>query len=188
MPGLVADVRWQAVPAGADRRQAADALIVRSLADAGLHDVRLARVCAWCGGAHGAVRVVGADAVASVSYAGDLVVVATALARPGTPFGVDAEHVGLDGDALARVRAALGDDDADAATWTRVEAALKADGRGLRVDPAGVTLTRLGDDAWRATVPGSTASLRVRTVPGPADVSISLATAAGATPSRRAMR
>lgn len=189
MPPLAVDVRWREAPR-ADRRRVADALITGSLAEAGLPAVRLARVCAWCGGAHGAVRVTNADAVASVSYAGSLVVVATAVAPPRTPFGVDAERTDLDADATARLRAALGDDAADAAAWTRVEAALKADGRGLRVDPGTVTVAASASAGgeWAVTVPGRRAPLRVRTVPGPPGVAVSLATATAAAPCRPATR
>lgn len=189
------DLRWQR--AAADRRAVADALLAASLRDRGIVGAVVSRVCAWCGGPHGAVRVTGADAVASVSYAGDLVVVATASAPPGSPFAIDAEPRDLEPDALARTRTALGDPEADAATWTRVEAALKADGRGLRVDPRSVRLEpgghgplapghgpALPGDVWHAHVPGRPVPLRVVMLAGPAGVAVSLATAAGRTAPR----
>lgn len=168
------DLRWQRA-AAADRREVADALLTASLRDRGFEGAVLSRVCAWCGGAHGAVRVTGADAAASVSYAGELVVVATAAAPPDALFAIDAEPRELQPVALARTRAALEDPEADAATWTRVEAALKADGRGLRVDPGSVRLEASGE-AWLAHVPGRHAPLRVVTLAGPPGVVVSLAT------------
>ncbi len=38
--------------------------------------------------------------------------------------------------------------------WTRVEAVLKADGGGLRIDPAAVEFSRLPDVGFRARMSG----------------------------------
>ncbi|MDD7929282.1 hypothetical protein [Microbacterium thalli] len=179
------DVRWCRVPPGQDRRRIADELLVAALRDRGIRSPRIGRVCPWCGGPHGAARATDdgtSIAVAvSVSYAGGWAIVAT---RAGDgAFAIDAEPRALDPGAQHRLRAALGDDTADAATWTRVEAALKADGRGLRVDPATVRLTRQGD-GWLAHVPDHPGALLVRELPGPAEVVLSVATAAGAASDR----
>lgn len=182
------DVRWHRVPPGQDRRRVADELLVASLQERGIRSPRIGRVCPWCGGPHGAARATDAGtpiAVAvSVSYAGGWAIAAT---RAGdAPFAIDAEPRALDPAAQHRLRAALGDEAADAATWTRIEAALKADGRGLRVDPATVQLARQGD-GWLARVPDRSEALHVREISGPAEVVISVATAAGAA-SDRSMR
>ena len=58
--------------------------------------------------------------------------------------------------------------------WTRVEAVLKADGRGLRVAPAAVSLTE-GEGAWHATVEDSPRVFDGWDVPGPRGTIMSLA-------------
>lgn len=76
---------------------------------------RVIRLCPVCGSsAHGQPRLVGSDLAVSISYAGELVVVAWG---PG-PIGVDVERTG-------------GSED-DVEEWTRVEALAKAAGIGLR--------------------------------------------------------
>ncbi|MBP2422030.1 hypothetical protein [Microbacterium imperiale] len=182
------DVRWRRVTPGEDRRRIADELLIASLRDRGIRVPRIGRVCPRCGGAHGPARATDAgapvDVAVSVSYAGGWAIAATAAGRGA--FAIDAELRALDPAARLRLRTALGDDKADAATWTRVEAALKADGRGLRVDPATVRLIPVGDD-WLAHVPGRPGALRIQEVAGPAELVISLATAAEAA-SDRSMR
>uniref|UniRef100_UPI00293E24A3 4'-phosphopantetheinyl transferase family protein n=1 Tax=Clavibacter sp. MX14-G9D TaxID=3064656 RepID=UPI00293E24A3 len=93
--------------------------------------------CATCGGPHGRPVLGGSRALdalhASVAHAGDAVVVA--VSGHG-PIGIDAEPSDREvpsGMSLAR--------------WVRIEAVLKADGRGLLVDPA---LVRFEDDATGA--------------------------------------
>ena len=116
---------WTTVPPGEPRRQVAWQLLRRLLPDG----VELSNPCLRCGGPHGPVQVVGAAALASVSYAGPLAVAGVADAALFDAFGIDAEPeqdttrdaAGLSG-ILGQGRAALRD-------WTRVEAALKAVGR-----------------------------------------------------------
>jgi len=132
------------VPGIADRatRTAAgrDALraLAAELAGADPADVTVRARCATCGGAHGRSVLGGSRALdglhASVAHAGDVVVVAVST---DGPIGIDAEPRGREappGTTLAE--------------WVRIEAVLKADGRGLRVDPERV---RFADDA-RGTV------------------------------------
>ena len=117
----------------------------------------------------------GSPFVASVSYAGNLAVVAVALRTEDVgAIGVDAE---LDHDRqrdAAGLRGVLGGDrEVTVQEWTRIEAALKADGRGLRVDPA---LVRVDDDpaGWIARVPG-VAMITGWDAPAPAGVTVSVA-------------
>jgi 4'-phosphopantetheinyl transferase len=97
----------------------------------------------------------GAPFVASVSYAGNLAVVAVApRTAEVSAIGVDAElDLDRQRDAAGLGGVLGGDREVTVQEWTRVEAALKADGRGLRVDPA---LVRVDDDpaGWTARVPG----------------------------------
>lgn len=172
-PGLA--VSWATSGPGG-RRAVADELIAGLLERSGVSRPRVDRVCSRCGGDHGAVRVSddGRPIVrrAAVAYAGSWVVVA--VSPHGGAFAIDAEPRDLPDEDLDRLRRALGDSRADAATWTRVEAALKADGRGLRLDPSEVRLSHDGEQWW-ARLPGRVEPLRVRDVSGPPGVVVSLA-------------
>lgn len=114
----------------------------------------LSNTCPRCGEPHGAVVVGGAAFLASVSYAGSLAVAAVAAAASVSALGVDAEPtVDPQRDAAGLVGVLGGSHSATVRDWTRVEAALKADGRGLRVDPGGVVIEP-DPRGWRAHVPG----------------------------------
>lgn len=145
------EVAWRRVPRAAPRRDIAWALLREMLPAF----ASLGNRCSRCGGPHGAIVVENAPFAASVSYAGDLAVAAVA------PLGDDVIAIGLDAESDVdpqRDRVGLrgllgGDREVPVREWTRVEAALKADGRGLRVDPAGVRLV-VGAEGWTASVPG----------------------------------
>jgi len=145
---------WAAVPPDEPRRETAWRLL-RSLLPAG---AELSNPCPRCGRPHGPVRVSGADALASVSYAGTIAVVGVADTALFQAFGIDAEAE-YDGNRdAAGFGGILGPGRASLREWTRVEAALKADGRGLRVDPASVVVGERGAEdsagyGWDAVVP-----------------------------------
>jgi len=142
--------------------------------------VPLDSTCARCGDDHAAPRTDGF--MISVSHAGDLVVVAVA---PGAdPLGVDLEaNAGH-----ARV-AELGPmfvpaPAPDLAGWTRIEAAIKADGRGFAIDPRGVRLQpqpaqggspSQAPSTWLAELPERASRLHVTTLPGPDGYTLSVA-------------
>jgi 4'-phosphopantetheinyl transferase len=145
-----------AVDPSADRpaRTAAGRDALRALAaelvGADPADVTVRARCATCGGPHGRPVLGGSRALdalhASVAHAGDAVVVAVGA---DGPIGIDAEPRGREappGTTLAE--------------WVRIEAVLKADGRGLLVDPSRV---RFGDDATGmiAWIDGEDARYRV---------------------------
>jgi 4'-phosphopantetheinyl transferase len=140
---------WKVVPSGAARRDVAWDLLREMLAPG----AELSNPCARCGGPHGPVRTTDASARPAVAYASGVAVVAVASRGPGT-FAIDAEletapvrdAAGLQGILGARPGVRLRD-------WVRVEAALKADGRGLRVDPGSVAITPIGGLGWQAVVP-----------------------------------
>lgn len=144
--------------AGGDR--AAGLALVRALvaAIAGVdaHDVRIAQRCPDCGGPHGRPVVMEPPVArrigVSLAHAADAhVAAAVADAR----IGVDAEARATAPDREAAVRALLEHDGPDALRqWTRIEAVLKADGRGLRVEPSTVVLEETADGIT-AAVPGS---------------------------------
>ena len=143
------------------------------------HDgVTLTASCDRCGGEHGALRVRGGlPAAASVSYADSMVVVAAASLADATAIGVDIEREPSDG-ALAPLRSltALFDPAPAPSTreWTLLEAALKADGRGITVD---VATCRIESSAARCAVsiPGRATPVAVATIPGPAGFVLSVA-------------
>ncbi|MBF4617707.1 4-phosphopantetheinyl transferase [Clavibacter sp. VKM Ac-2873] len=148
-----------AVDASADRRArtAAGRDALRTLA-AGIvgadpADVTVRARCATCGGAHGRPVLGGSRALdglhACVAHAGDAVVVAVSA---DGPIGIDAEPRDREGPPGMTL-----------ADWVRIEAVLKADGRGLAVDPARV---RFADDAHGtvAWIDGEPARYRVADV------------------------
>jgi len=136
LPGV--RVAWREIPPGVERRAVSRAVLAELLPDA-----RFVSRCPSCGGAHGRVRVEGADAAVSVSYALRWAVVAVTLEH--SQIGVDAVPAGAAG--LERVLP----DGADALAWARVEAVLKADGRGILVDPARAQI-ELDEHGWIARV------------------------------------
>ncbi|MDY0910467.1 chemotaxis protein CheY [Microbacterium sp. CFBP9034] len=143
-------LRWSVVADGVARRVVAWELLLGMLAPG----AELSNPCPRCGRPHGPVRTTDAAARPAVAYAGGIAVAAVADAGPGT-FAIDAELetdpvrdvAGLDGVLGARMNVHLRD-------WVRAEAALKADGRGLRVDPGVVAVDAVTRTEWRAVVPG----------------------------------
>ncbi|WP_298873457.1 hypothetical protein [uncultured Microbacterium sp.] len=132
-------VAWGEVPAGTARRAVSRRLLAQLVPEA-----RFVSRCPTCGGDHGRVHVEGADAAVSVSYAPGWAVVA--MTRERTRLGVDTAPGGARG--LERV---LADATATGIDWARVEAVLKADGRGLAVDPARVEVSGPGSP-WNAVI------------------------------------
>jgi len=102
--------------------------------------ITIAAACPDCGREHGQPRIqhpVGAamnGLFVSLSHASDV----TVAAASASPVGVDIEPRDVSLDRLAAIRDVAGGN--DLTHWTRVEAVLKADGRGLRVDPRAVSI------------------------------------------------
>ena len=98
-------------------------------------------VCGTCGGRHGAPAVSGARIPVHVSLAHATGRV-FAVAAP-QPIGVDAEPRSTPAARLTAIRDVTARHARDPlGRWTAVEAILKADGRGLEVDPAHVRIGR----------------------------------------------
>lgn len=216
---------WAAAPRERTARRAVAWGLLRDLlSEAGHPDAPLSHPCPHCGGAHGPVRV--GDGVpwqASVTYARGF---AVAAIRPRDSFpGVSREKPsparetragavsraecgfsgpGVDGTGFAidaepfddAVREAAGGAPGGLLRWVRTEAVLKADGRGLRVDPAAVVFVSEDDGgaAWTARLADTGVRYRGGE-PGGADtppgVLLSVAwacRAAEAAPARRARR
>lgn len=160
-------VVWRSVPEGVDRRTVSRALLAEQVPGA-----TFVSRCPRCGGSHGRVQVVGADATVSVSYAEGWAVVA--VDSLGRRVGVDAVPASASG--LDRVLPG-----GDARSWARVEAVLKVDGRGLTVDPLRV---RFADEAvpgtaWTASIDDG-ATIVGWDVAGPSGVILAVAADLGA--------
>lgn len=165
---------------GPDRSAAADALLaslVSALAPGS--GTRIARRCPRCGGAdHGAPVALEAPVALSAAYAGGFVVAAAAPTREAEAIGVDVER-GEPGTVLSDL-ANLLDPPPTLRGWTRIEAALKADGRGLRVPPGDVRIR-----GERARIPGRDGPIALHDVPAPDGFVVSLAIAARPSRARR---
>lgn len=165
-------IAWRAVAEGMPRRDVAWELLRELLPPGAVID----NPCPRCGGPHGPVRIRGAQAMASVAYAGGRAVVALCAAEDAAGLaavGIDAEPVQDARRDAAGLAGVLGPGEASVRTWTRVEAALKADGRGLRVDPATVRIEEhVG--GWTARVPDG-GTMSGWDAAGPDDLVISVA-------------
>lgn len=104
--------------------------------------------CTICGGPHGRPLLPGTPLLASVAYAEPWVIVAVAHRDDADAIGIDLELEGAAPDLTALFAP---QDPPDLRGWTAIEAALKADGRGLMVPPDQV---RVDAEGGRATVPG----------------------------------
>ena len=166
------ELAWTEVPHGAVRREHAWRLLAGMLP----RGAELANPCPRCGGAHGPVVVAHAPFVASVTYAGGYAVAAVAATTDAAALGIDAEPEHDARRDTAGMNGVLGGGEATVREWVRVEAALKADGRGLRVDPATVAVVVVAPrpDHWRASVPGGSVYTGWD-VPGPPGVVVSVA-------------
>lgn len=167
---MIAALAWAPVPAGTARRD-----VAWSLLDRLAPGVRVTNPCPWCGGPHGPVRLHGVPFVGSVAYAGGYALAAVADAGTVSHLGVDAESAVSPSRDAAALAGVLGPGrETGLREWTRVEAALKADGRGLRVDPAAVAIDGDGP-GWRASVPGRASPLEGADLAGPDGIVVSAA-------------
>ncbi len=144
--------------------------------------------CRRCGRLHAGVQLEGVPACATVSYAAGVAVVAVAPTSQVSRLGIDVECTVAGLGRIEELRRALGaSTEPILRRWTRVGAVLKADGRGLLIDPGSVHLRRGG--AWIA---GQPASYAVTEVPGPPGFHVSLAwctvAPAGAVPAQTGRR
>lgn len=127
--------------------------------------------CRRCGARHGAVEITGVPVVASLSYAPGLVVAAGASSHRVSRLGIDVELDAANAVRSRDLQRLLGPSSGPPLMrWTRVEAVLKADGRGLGVDPGDVRVR-----AGRGRIAGDPARYRVADVVGPTGYVVSLA-------------
>lgn len=146
--------------------------------------VELTASCDRCRRDHGAVRVHGVPVAVSVSYAGSMVAVAAASLADAAAVGADIERAPSEGsDAPLLSMTALFDPAPVPSTreWTLLEAALKADGRGIAVD---VAQCRVESSAagLAVRIPARTEPVPVAAVPGPEGFVLSVAAIAPLAP------
>ena len=155
-----------------------------------LDGIRISSVCDQCGADHGRPRVLGDRFGVSVSYAGDMVIAAASRLDLVTSIGVDMERAtSSEHTALVELTALFSPQPPPTLReWTLIEAAVKADGRGLRVPVSDV---HLGGDApgglpggFAVRMPGRTAPIEAASAPGPAGFAVSVAVAPAAEPPR----
>ncbi len=143
-------------------------------------DPEIVTRCARCGGPHGAPRALHAPVAMSVSYAGALVAAAAVRTETASAVGIDVER-GDPATTLGDLGALFAPDPPpDLARWTRIEAVLKADGRGIRVAPNEVReraarSRTLLDGSRIAAIPGRCGTFEVAPVAVPRGVASAVA-------------
>ncbi len=154
--------------------------VVEQLTD--VTDLAFTTTCERCGADHGRPRFERAPVAVSVSYAGSVVAVAAARIADAAAVGVDIERAPTDGGRapmrdLGRLFApALAP---DMQGWTLIEAALKADGRGIAIDLADVRVGGTGSGRLAGSrairLPGRVETVDAGAIVGPVDFVLSAA-------------
>lgn len=185
--------RYAALRGISARRFLASRWLVRQLAAelTDHDDLRLVTTCLRCGADHGQPRFATAPVVVSISYSGDRAVVAVAPRADASAVGIDIEREPV-GDpqhpltALAPLFAPS--TPPTLREWTLVEAALKADGRGLNVDLSQVEIepraSGRAENSRAVRIPGRSAPVDARAIDGPAGFILSAAMVAAEGPTR----
>jgi 4'-phosphopantetheinyl transferase len=154
--------------------------LIDDLTDGADAAAALSTRCEFCGQGHGRPRLVDDSARLSVSYAGPVVAVAVALSHDARAVGVDLERIAgaaVRMPELAPLFAPASPPDLPG--WTLLEAALKADGRGIRVAVGDVRVGAEGTGAIAGSravaIPGQPGDVSVTTLRGPAGFVLSVA-------------
>lgn len=162
-------------------------VLAAELAGVPTASVRVSACCAECGGPHGRPVVSGSDRLdrlaVSIAHCPDAVVVA---ASADGPVGVDVEPASGSVERLRAITEVAGAPFSDVRVadpvlhWTRVEAALKADGRGLTVDPRRVRVHEFrGAAEARIEAPGQPLGRRFRLAEPQLDSTLRVSVAVG---------
>jgi len=156
-------------------------------------DLGFTTTCERCGAEHGRPRLERAPVAVSISYAGSIVAVAAAALADAAGVGVDIEREPVGGGSrrLSELAALFAPSPApDIEGWTLLEAALKADGRGVHVNPAAVRVGAVGSGrlpgARAVQIPGRHDSVDAAILAGPAGFVLTAAAAPVAPVSRSA--
>jgi 4'-phosphopantetheinyl transferase len=151
----------------------------------GAQGAEIFRRCPRCGSStHGAPRVRGLAVAVSLSYAGNMVAAAAVRKTDAAAIGVDIEPEASAARVSELAPLFSPAPPPDLREWTLIEAALKADGRGLNVEPStlvlgGVAGSAIGD-GLTAVLPGRAEPVVVVAVEGPGGFVLSLAVVAAA--------
>ena len=154
-------------------------------------DLAFTTTCERCGADHGRPRFERAPVAVSVTYAGSVVAVGAARIADAAAVGVDIERAPAAGQ-----RGPMRDLDRlfapapapDIQDWTLIEAALKADGRGITVDLAELRVGETGSGRAAGSrairIPGRVDAVDAQVLPGPSGfvLSAAMVPAAGAQP------
>lgn len=167
----------------AQRFLAGRALLAQLLAEfTDRDDLGFTTTCERCGADHGRPRLAHVPVAVSVSYAGSMVAVAAVSLHDAAAVGIDIELVPSEG-ASAPLRELSNLFDAatppDTTGWTLLEAAVKADGRGIRIDLAGVQIgepsTGRMPGSRAVRLPGHTDPMDAAVIEGPDGFVLSVA-------------
>ena len=154
--------------------------LIREITDAA--ELGFTTTCERCGAEHGRPRLERVPVAVSISSAGSVVAVAAALQTDAGAVGVDIERAPADGadtqrGELAALFAPAPPPDTEG--WTLLEAALKADGRGVAVDLAEVQIGAIGTGGLAGSravrIPGRVDALDAGVIAGPAGFVLSAA-------------
>jgi len=168
--------RYRAMHGNAARRFLVGRALLVSVIDemTGAEDLTLSTLCERCGGNHGRPRLERAPVAVSISYAGTMVAVAAVPHVDAVAVGVDLEALtpgGASQPLHSLDRLFLPHSPPDTAGWSLIEAAVKADGRGLTIDLADVVVGDVGTGTsrrWRAVrLPGRFDAVDAAVVGGP---------------------
>ncbi len=163
------------------------ALLIAELTD--IEELGFTTTCERCGADHGRPRLENAPVALSVSYAGSMVAVAAAPIPAVLSVGVDIESRPPDGAAapLHELTNLFGATRVpDTARWTLLEAAAKADGRGIRIDLASIDIGEPSTGRFPGSravhLPGEAAPMDAAVLDGPEGFVLSAAVSFGQTP------
>ncbi|WP_404430976.1 hypothetical protein LG299_13195 [Microbacterium lacus] len=148
----------------------------------------LTTTCRRCGGDHGQPRFDTAPVAVSFAYAGSVAVVAAASVADASAVGVDIEHDRGDDPALPLPELTSLFAPSRPPTlqeWTLIEAALKADGRGLTVELSQVEVGPSGFESTHPVwIPGRSDPVHAMEIDGPEGFILSAATVPAVAQSR----
>jgi len=145
-------------------------------------DLGFTTTCERCGADHGRPRLQHAPVAVSVSYAGPVVAVAAVRLGDANAVGIDIERrpLGKADEPLHELANLFGSaTPPDIAQWTMLEAVVKADGRGIRLDLSTVHIGEPSSGVLPGSravrVPGREHGIDTMTLTGPAGFVLSAA-------------
>lgn len=176
--------RYRAMRGDGARRFLAGRALLLQLVDelTSVAELEFTTLCERCGADHGRPRFDGAPVAVSVGYAGPMVVVGAALHTHAAAVGVDIEKVPPEGASRPLVeldRLFSPHSAPDIEGWTLIEAAMKADGRGLGIDLAEIEVGASGTGEYAGSrairIPGRLHPVDAAVLGGPPGFVVSAA-------------